>query len=100
MNKVSRSYQDDLLKALADPAEAAAYLNAALDDGSDQIFMLALRNVAEARRLSSLSEIFHKDTEVSELMLSDNGAIQLSDLSEIFLGIRFVAQKGNAEMKF
>ncbi|MEA2080491.1 MAG: transcriptional regulator, partial [Pseudomonadota bacterium] len=36
-------------ESLADANEAAAYLNAALDDGDREVFLLALRNVADAR---------------------------------------------------
>jgi DNA-binding phage protein len=50
--KASKSYQESLLAALRDPEEAAEYLNAALEDGDEQIFLLALRNVAEANGLS------------------------------------------------
>ncbi|NCR42469.1 MAG: hypothetical protein GPJ21_23265, partial [Microcystis aeruginosa W13-11] len=39
----SRSYQDDLFKALQDTEEARAYLNAALEDGNAQVFILALQ---------------------------------------------------------
>ncbi|NNJ95165.1 MAG: transcriptional regulator, partial [Halobacteria archaeon] len=45
----SRPYQDYLIEALADPVEAAGYLNVALEDGDKELFLLALRNVAEAR---------------------------------------------------
>ncbi|NJK29298.1 MAG: hypothetical protein HC790_06825 [Acaryochloridaceae cyanobacterium CSU_3_4] len=44
----SRSYQEDLLKSLQNPEEAAAYLNAALADGNEHVFLLALQNVAGA----------------------------------------------------
>lgn len=37
-------YQKDLIEALKDPAEAAAYLNAALEEGDRETFLLALRN--------------------------------------------------------
>jgi hypothetical protein len=50
--KASKSYQESLLAALRDPEEAAEYLHAALEDGNEQIFPLALRNVAEANELS------------------------------------------------
>jgi hypothetical protein len=43
MDKISRPYQDELLKALSNPIEAAAYLNAALDEGSSELFVLALQ---------------------------------------------------------
>ena len=42
------SYQKDLIKSLKDPCEAAAYLNAAIEEGDRAVFLLALRNVAEA----------------------------------------------------
>ena len=51
MSEASRDYQPELLKALADPQEAAEYLNAALADGSAEVVQLALRNVIEARGL-------------------------------------------------
>ena len=50
MNKTSTSYREDLLKDLKDNEEAAAYLNAALEDESKEVFMLALRDVADAKR--------------------------------------------------
>src|SRR5574340_969929 len=42
------SYQKDLIESLRDPCEAAAYLNAAIEEGDRAVFLLALRNVAEA----------------------------------------------------
>ena len=41
-------YQQVLIEALKNPEEAAAYLNAALEEGDRETFLLALRNVAEA----------------------------------------------------
>ncbi len=43
----TRSYHNDLMISLRDPAEAAAYLNASLAEGYD-VFFLALKDVAEA----------------------------------------------------
>lgn len=51
MTQLSRSYQTQLIAALKDPEEAAAYLNAALEEGSVELFLLALQNVAEARNI-------------------------------------------------
>ena len=51
----SKKYQDFLLEQLKDHEEAVAYLNAALeeslkgDEESQHIFLMALRNVAEAQ---------------------------------------------------
>lgn len=33
-------YEDGLKETLADPGEAAAYLNAALEDGSQEVFLM------------------------------------------------------------
>jgi DNA-binding phage protein len=44
----STEYQKDLIEALREPCEAAAYLNAAIVEGDREVFLLALRNVAEA----------------------------------------------------
>jgi DNA-binding phage protein len=41
-------YQQDLIEGLKNPEEAAAYLNAALEEGDRETFLLALRNMAEA----------------------------------------------------
>lgn len=43
-----KTYQKSLLKALKDTEEAAGYLNAVLAEGNPKMFLLALRNVAEA----------------------------------------------------
>ncbi len=42
-------YQKDLIEALKDPSEAAAYMNAAIEEGDHEIFRLAANNVAESK---------------------------------------------------
>ncbi len=49
IKRITESYKKGLLKNLADPVEAAAYLNAALEDDSDDAFLMALRDIAEAK---------------------------------------------------
>ncbi len=44
----TRSYQKALIERLKDPKEAAAYLNAALEDDDLRVFLVALRDIAEA----------------------------------------------------
>lgn len=44
-----RNYKEHLLEQLQDPDEAAAYLNAALQDEDPHVFLLALRDIAEAQ---------------------------------------------------
>ena len=55
------SYHDYLIKTLKDPEEASGYLNAALEAGDKKAFLMALRNVIEARggmtRIAKISKI-------------------------------------------
>ena len=45
-----------LLENLRDPDEAVEYLTAALENSSPDVFLLALRDVAEAHRMKRLAE--------------------------------------------
>jgi DNA-binding phage protein len=45
-----KSYKSYLIEFLKNPIEAAAYLAAVLEDGDLEHIVLALKNVAEARR--------------------------------------------------
>ena len=47
--KPAVDYYKDLIVLLKDPEEATAYLNAALEAGDKKAFLLALKNVVEAR---------------------------------------------------
>jgi probable addiction module antidote protein len=51
----TRPYREALLEALADPVEAAHYLSAAIGDSPD-MFLKALRNVAQARHMSKVAK--------------------------------------------
>lgn len=44
----TKSYKHHLHQKLKDPKEAAAYLNAALEDDDLKVFLVALRDVADA----------------------------------------------------
>lgn len=90
MARASRSYREQLLKDLKNPSEAAAYLNAALGDGSQDMFLMALRDVAEARGMVTLAKESDLNRENLYRMLSAKGNPQLSSLSAILknLGLR------------
>ena len=48
MRKKAKKYDESLIDSLKDPKEAAAYLNAHLEDDakdSEELFLLALRDV-------------------------------------------------------
>lgn len=94
MSKASRPYKDGLLKSLKDPNEAAAYLTAALEDGSPDIFLLALRNVAEAHGMTNVAQGAQLNRVSMYRMLSDKGNPQLSSLSAVLqqLGLRLAVE--------
>ncbi len=94
MNKSTVSYRDELIKDLSDPAEAAAYLNAALEDGSQEIFLMALRDIAEAKGMTKLSKKTKLNRESLYRMLSDKGNPQLSSLTTLLdsVGLRLAVQ--------
>ncbi len=54
----------EVYNSLSEPMEAAAYLNKALDTGNTEIFLLAVRDIAAARKLK-------KQGSDKDLLLSD-----------------------------
>jgi hypothetical protein len=46
--KRSTSYREHLLKRLRDSKEAAAYLNAASKDEDSRVYLIALKDIADA----------------------------------------------------
>lgn len=46
--KKSANFQEYLIESLKDPKEAAAYLDAVLEEGDPKLLLLALKNIAEA----------------------------------------------------
>ncbi len=74
MNRKISTYQEDLIESLKDPREAAAYLNAAMDEGDRELFLLALRNVAEAHGgMTAISQKSKLNRESLYKMLSKKG---------------------------
>ncbi len=76
----SRNYQDFLLEQLQDHDFAVAYLNEALDESlkgdeeSQKLFLMALRNVAEAQGgISALAKKAHVGRESLYKTLSSTG---------------------------
>jgi probable addiction module antidote protein len=72
--KAAVDYYEWLYKELKDPEEAAAYLNAALEAGDKQAFLLALKNVLIAQ--AGMTKISDR-TKINRVslykMLSKNG---------------------------
>jgi probable addiction module antidote protein len=94
MSKTSTSYQEGLIKDLANPDEAAAYLNAALEDGDKEVFLMALRDIAEAKGMARLSKKAKLNRESMYRMLSRRGNPQLSSLTSILenAGLRLAVE--------
>lgn len=79
--KTKKSYQEDLIKSLKNPKEAAAYLNAAIEEGDRELFLLALRNIAEAQGgISTIAEKAHLNRENLYRMLSRRGNPEIKSL--------------------
>jgi probable addiction module antidote protein len=76
------SYRDSLLEALTDPAEAAAYLNAGLED-SVESFLKAAKNVAQAHQMTRVAKEAGVQRETLYRTLSDQGNPTLSTLTSV-----------------
>ena len=88
----SRPYKEHLKEAFSDPEEAASYLNAAMEEGDKELFLIALRNVAEARLggMSQLAEATGLNRESLYRMLSGKGNPELKSLDRLLhaLGLK------------
>ena len=85
------SYYENLIIALKDPEEATAYLNAALEAGDREAFLLALRNVLEAQGGMTKASRSSKIHRVSLYkMLSKNGNPSLESILTLLntIGVR------------
>jgi len=80
----SLPYEPWLIERLKNPLEAAAYLEAVLEDGDQAAIMLALRQVAQAR--GGVEKIARKaklTREATYKMLSKSGNPELRSLSAV-----------------
>lgn len=76
-------YNEGLLSRLQDPAYASEYLNEAMREGSQEIFMLALRDVAKAKGIAKAARGSNLNRETMYRMLSEKGNPNLSTLSKL-----------------
>jgi probable addiction module antidote protein len=89
MPKRTRDFREQLLQDLQDPGEAARYLNAAAEE-SEEMFLVALRDVAEAHRMATVAADAGVAREALYRMLSEEGNPRLSNLLAILnaVGLR------------
>ena len=87
MKKNSTSYIQGLHEDLADPIEAAEYLNAALEDGSQELFLMALKDVADAKGISEIARSANLNRENLYRIFSTTGNPNLKSLTAILHSI-------------
>jgi probable addiction module antidote protein len=96
MKKKLIDYQEELIQSLQDPEEAMAYLNAALMDDDERIFLLALKNVLEAQEgdMASLARVTKLNRENLYRMLSKKGNPKLTSIRSVLnaLGLELAVQ--------
>ena len=71
--KPYKDYDAYLLKSLKDPIEAAAYLNAALEENDPSLFLTAYYNVARAHGMQKIADRAKIHRVSLKKMLSKNG---------------------------
>jgi len=93
-------YRDKLLESLKHHDEAAHYLNACLEDDDPRIFLMALRDVADAHGgVRSVSREARLNRESLYRMLSKSGNPSLESLASVLhaLGLRLSVQPAPAK---
>ena len=97
-------YHDQLIKALANPVEATAYLNAVAEDGDIKFLLKALRNVVEAQGgVGKLAKKTRLSRTTLYKTLSETGNPEVATLGTILkvynLRIGFFPQKKHPHRK-
>jgi len=86
----SRNYRTDLLESLKNPEEAAEYLNAALEEGEPEVFLLALRDVVDSfGGISKLAASTSLNRENLYRMLSSKGNPEFFSLYSVLSAVGF-----------
>lgn len=96
------AYEDWLVDRLKDPAEAAGYLEAVIEQGDQKALMLALRQVAMAQGgIASIARRAKLTREAAYRMLSKSGNPELRSLNAILgaAGLRLSVKPVDATPK-
>ena len=96
------SYHGDLIRALRNPEEASAYLNAALEEGDKDFFLLALRHVLEAQGgMTRLARATKLNRVSIYKMLGSKGNPGFDSILRLLkaAGVRFTVTPGQAHRK-
>ncbi|HLC16685.1 MAG TPA: transcriptional regulator [Thermodesulfovibrionia bacterium] len=94
MNTTTVNYEAGLQDALSDPLEAAAYLNAALEEGSQEAFLLTLQDIAEAKGIYKTTSQTRLNMESLHGILYSKEYPQLTALNILLrsLGLKLAVQ--------
>jgi len=97
MKKLTEKYENNLKADLLDPVEAAEYLNAALEDGSQEVFLMALKDVANAKGISEIARETNLNRENLYRILSTKGNPKLKNLNYVLnsVGLRLSVEVAN-----
>lgn len=101
MNR-SRDFVESVIEYLKDPEDAVAYLNAALEDDDRRVFLLALKDVAEAwGGMKKLSAKARLNRESLYRALSEKGNPELASLTAVLesMGLRLAVEIRDAGSK-
>ena len=95
--KKSVSYEEGLMERLKDPQYAAGYLETSMNDKEDnpeELFLIALRDVAKAYGFTHIAKKSHLGRESLYKALSKKGDPRLSTLTSVLdaIGLKFSIQ--------
>lgn len=98
MRKRVRDYEEDLIEKLKDAEFAAEYLNVSLEDsdeGADERFLIALRQVAKAHGMTAVAERSGMARQAMYRALSESGNPELSSLRALLdaMGLRLAVEQ-------
>lgn len=83
------SYRGDLLKRLKDPEFAVALLNETSKDSDKNVFLLTLRDVAEAHGMAKVAKLSRISREHIYRMLSEKGNPEFVTLKNLLNALGF-----------
>ncbi|MDQ2922328.1 MAG: putative addiction module antidote protein, partial [Acidobacteriota bacterium] len=84
-----KEYIDDLYERPRDPKYAEEYLKAALEEGDEGTFLLALRDVADTRGLSQVASEAQLNREHVYRLLSAKGNPRLTTIQALLRALGF-----------
>ena len=90
-------YEKGLINRLKNPKYASEYLNQALKEGSQDLFMLALRDVAKAKGITRTARESNLNRESMYKMMSENGNPNLSSLNKLLDSLGLTLNIGTKE---